>query len=146
MCHHFRKASIIQGNCFSSIAFIPILYQQKTYTIRDPKSKLYWAADKTNHISLQIADAKWILTTAPGGFTISPSNNPDLYVTYKGNGNLLTLEGNISQLNQEWIFVPSKASEHAIQLVQHSNQFAFIGNNGFIIASTNQLGWIFEEK
>ena len=69
--------------------------QQKTYTIRDPKSKLYWAADKTNHIGLQVAGAKWILTTAPGGFTISPSNNPDLYVTYKGNGNLLTLEGNI---------------------------------------------------
>ncbi|CAG8771731.1 20384_t:CDS:1, partial [Rhizophagus irregularis] len=53
---------------------------------------------------------------------------------------------NISQLNQEWIFVPSKTNEHAIQLVQHSNQFANIGNNGFIIASTKQLEWIFEEK
>ncbi|GBC13357.2 kinase-like domain-containing protein [Rhizophagus irregularis DAOM 181602=DAOM 197198] len=66
--------------------------------------------------TLHFTGAKWILTIAPGGFTISPSNNPDLYVTYKGNGNLLTLEGNISQLNQEWIFVPSKTNEHAIQL------------------------------
>ncbi|CAB4428311.1 unnamed protein product [Rhizophagus irregularis] len=105
----------------STLLAVGLSQQQKTYTIRDPKSKLYWAADKTNHIGLQVAGAKWILTTAPGGFTISPSNNPDLYVTYK-------------------------ASEHAIQLVQHSNQFANIGNNGFIIAGTNQLGWIFEEK